>query len=96
MEPEQRIEMVVEMRRLRQLGIPQEASKIQTALSEDRFFLGGKTPIAEMVVTPKGSASVEAWRRYALRVSEIDPKVIEKLSRNDVIKMLKANGLVEK
>ena len=94
MEPEQRTEMVVEMRRLRQAGVPEKASKIQEALSEDRFFLGGKTPLAETVVTPKKSASVEAWRKYALSVSDIDPKVIEKLPRNDVRKMLEANGLV--
>ncbi len=95
MDTGQRIEMLTKIRELRGAGQPEKAAEIQEALEGNRYFLGGKHVAGEdQVKTPKKSASKEAWERYAKSVSDIDNEIVESLNRNDLIKMLKANGLI--
>ena len=90
---EQHIEMLTEIRLLRGTGKPEIAAGIQLALDEGRYFLGSKVVPIE-VQPPSKSATTEAWANFAKEQSEIDHEVIDDQSRNDLIKMLQANGLI--
>ncbi len=96
MELAQRIEMLELIRELRGRGEPEKAADVQAALDEDEYFLGGrKLPTVGNVSEPKRSAKREAWIEYAKHVSDIEHEIIDKMQRNDLIAMLKANGLIE-
>ena len=90
---EQHIEMLTEIRSLRGAGKPELAADIQLALNKGKYFLGSKTVFVE-VQPPSKSATTKVWANFAKEHSEIDNEVIDDQSRNDLIKMLQANGLV--
>ena len=97
MELEQRIEMNEKIRELRRTGNPHPAQLIQTALNEDRYFMGPEAQAkADAPKEPKKTAKKEAWTDYAKAVSQIDEEVIDGATRTDIIGMLEANGLIEK
>lgn len=92
---DQRVEMHQEKRRLHQVGDASGAAAIATALFEDRYFLGLEVVPEPEVEAPKVNAKKEAWVRYALAVSNIDPEIINNATRKDIIGMLRANGLID-
>lgn len=95
LDTDQRIEMLTKIRELRGTGQPEVAADIQVALDRDEYFLGGRKQPVEILDMPKKSAKREAWERYAKEVSDIDHEIIEGLLRDDLIAMLRANGLIE-
>jgi hypothetical protein len=92
---EQRVEMHTEKRRLHGTGDASGAAAIKLALDEDRYFLGLVVVPDPEVEAPKKNAKKEAWVKYALNVSQIDPEVIEGATQKDIIGMLKANGILD-
>lgn len=92
---DQKVEMHAERRKLHSVGDASGAASITQALLDERFFMGLKAVPEPEVKQPKPNAKAEAWVRFALEVSDMDPEIINGAKRNDLIKMLKANGLIE-
>lgn len=92
---EQRVEMHAEKRRLHGVGDASGAAAIKAALDENRYFMGLAVVPEPELTAPKKSAKKEAWVRYALEASNIDPEIVNSVSRADLIQMLKANGIIE-
>jgi len=93
---DKRVEMLTEIRRLRSIGQPEVAADLQEALDSDEFRLTAKTVKklkVDTVKPPSKAAKKEAWIAYAKNVSNIDHEVIEATIRDDLIGMLKANGI---
>lgn len=95
LDKDQRIEMLTKIRELRRTGKPEKAAEIQAALDRNEYFFGSKDAPVEDIKPPSKGAKLEAWVEFAKKHSQIDPEVIDNTSRDDLIKMLKANGLVE-
>jgi hypothetical protein len=91
---EQQVEMHAEKRRLHQIGDASGAAAIKLALDEDRYYVGLVVVKEPVIKQPKKSAKKEAWIRFALAVSDIDPEVIESATRTDIQGMLNANRLL--
>jgi len=93
----QRIQMLDEIRKLRGEGKPEKAAEIVVALNNDTFSLGsGDVNMVGPHSEPKRGDPVEAWRVFALDVSDIDYELINETRKGDLIKMLEATGIIER
>lgn len=93
---EQEIEMLDLMQELKRTGDPVAAAAIQVAFDEGRYFTGQAKKEVELPDPPNLNAKKEDWFAFAVEVSDIDVDVLEAATRNDIITMLRANGLIEK
>ena len=91
---EDRAQMINKMREFNGKGEPENAAKIQVAMDAGIFDLGEPDVIVEEVEVPDATGSKAKWVEYALKVSNIDPEVIEAQTKKDLINMLRANGLL--
>ena len=91
---EDRAQMIDKMREFNGKGEPENAAKIHVALDAGIFDLGEPDVIVEAVEVPDVTSSKAKWVEYALKVSNIDPEVIEAQTKKDLINMLRANGLL--
>ena len=96
MEHDPRGEMVAEVRKLRGTGKVAEAASIQEAFDRDEYFMGNRpAKVEDRPKQPKKTANKEAWVKYAKKVSDIDPDVLDGLTKKDIIGMLRANGIID-
>jgi hypothetical protein len=96
MELAQKAEMVDEARRLRGKGDPQAANLIMKSLDRDEFYLGLQAvPELEKVEAPSPKAKKAVWVAFAKENSGIDDEIIDSATKNDIIGMLDANGLLD-
>ncbi len=94
---EQRIEMLTEIRRYRSEGRPEKAAVIVNALENGRYSLGGVEPVdVEGVSEPNRGDDTDAWKKFAHSVSDFDTELIDSTRKVDLIKMLEANGIIER
>jgi len=104
----QQATMVQAIRELRRTGHPQEAQWLQVKLDageydpEARQIVSGVRPEKKVTEdaplpprTGRGS-SRDAWVRFALANSGIDEAVIRGVTRDDLINMLEARGVIDK
>ena len=99
---DQRIEMMEGIRYANRKGRPQDAGKLRKAFDAGVYaelIDSVEAPTPEVEEAPprggKGS-STDKWIAYAQLVSQIDDEVLESASKDDIIGMLEANGLLEK
>lgn len=97
------------IRDLRRTGKPFEAEALEGALRNDEnppASLMGKgkfkpeksinVPLADLVIPPRSGrgSGKNAWAELALTVMDVEPQVIEALSRDEVIDLLEARGII--
>ena len=99
---EQRIEMNEGIRYANRMGRPQDAGRLRKALDAGVYaelIDSIEAPTPELPEAPprggKGSG-IDKWIAYAKLVSQIDDEVLESASKDDIIGMLEANGLIPK
>ena len=101
---EQRIEMTEAWRNAYRTGRPQDAQKYRAALDKGVYFTmdpdNSEAPeLPEVEEPPPRSgrgATKQAWREWAYNNSDVDQEVIDSVKKNDIIKMMEANGLIER
>ena len=100
---DQRIEMNEGIRYANRHGRPQDASKLRQALEAGVYAeltdsIEAPTPPELPDPPPRGGkgSGIDKWLAYAKLVSQIDDEVLESASKDDIIGMLEANGLIEK
>lgn len=94
-------EQIAEMNQLireeSQNGRPEIAARIRSALDRGEVYEAPGVEVVEPVEQPPlggpGSGKV-AWVEYALSVSDIDEEVLESITKDDIIAMLRANGII--
>ncbi len=91
---EQTAEMRQKMRAENGAGRPERAAAIKVSLENGVYNLGSGAVEIHAPIQPSLNAKTEAWQKYALEVSNIDPEVIKGVKRKDLIGMLRANGIV--
>ncbi len=97
MELWQRIEMIEKIRELRMAGQPELAAPLIEALERDEFYLGEEAEEeAEEVKVPSRGAKKSVWQKFATKHSSFDLELIEDSTRNDLIGMLEANGIIDR
>lgn len=94
-------EQIAEMRkRLRaesEAGRPEISAGIQAAIDAGEFYEDPEVEeVAEVEQPPiSGPGSGKAaWVEYARSISDIDDEVLDSITREDILAMLRANGLV--
>ncbi len=92
---DQRNRMVSKIRELRGKGRPEKAAEIQLALDEEKYFMGSDMETTPELVVPKLNASTQAWVDFALEHSDVDPEVLNDVTRNDIITMMRVNGIID-
>ena len=100
---DQRIEMNEGIRYASRHGRPQDASKLRQALEAGVYAeltdsVEAPTPKPIPDPPPRGGkgSGINKWITYAKLVSQIDDEVLESASKDDIIGMLEANGLIDK
>lgn len=89
----------------RQHGRPEVAATIDAAIRADDLEsldpavlrTDGTSPakaVALDVTPPARHGKTSEWRTYAKKVSDIEDEVIDGLGREDLVTMLKANGII--
>jgi len=96
METWQRIEMLEKIRELRRTGKPELAEPLQAALDRDEFYMGEEEEEKSEMKVPARTGRKELWIQFATKHSKIDLEVINNSTRNDIIGMLEANGIIER
>jgi len=96
--PELTVEQIQEMndnrRELARTGNTVESAKVREALMRGEYLVIGKSKEPDPIDPPKRNATKLEWQEFAKKVSEIDHDVIDNVTRDDIIQMLKANGLL--
>lgn len=57
-----------------------------------------ETPITDIIPPPPATgpnSTTDAWRKFAHKVSDIEPEIIDSLGRNDLITILVDRGVIE-
>ncbi len=96
MELWQRIEMLEKIRELRMAGQPELAAPLLAALERDEFYLGEEAEEEAEVKVPLRGAKKSEWQEFATKHSSFDLELIKDSTRNDIIGMLEANGIIDR
>ena len=84
-----------QIREYSEKGEPEKAALIRKAMEAGHPYVAPEPVGVVTLSQPKLNGSKEAWLGYAKEISDIDHEVLEAATRDDLIVMLRANGLIE-
>ena len=94
---EQITEMQLQIRAEKRAGRPEVAIHIQNALDRGEPYEVTPVIVKDALPVPPTSgpgSGKEKWTEFALEESNMDPEIIEAATKNDLITMLRANGVI--
>lgn len=84
-------------------GFPEKAAALNALVAEGAPFSKiealiankGQSTASQPPLSGKGSG-VEAWREYAVSVTDLDPETAEDMSKEDLVEILTDQGFIAK